>query len=82
MKLTAAVILWALALGAQESPLPRKKTGVATRGVQIPLSRLKPDAVFEVPGAPDWIAVEDSVWISNKPRNSITRVNASYYWAG
>jgi virginiamycin B lyase len=37
--------------------------------------RLKPDAVFEVLGAPDWIAIDDSVWISNKPGNSVTRID-------
>ena len=55
-----------------EKPL---KTGATTPGVQIPMARLKPEAVFEVPGAPDWIAVGDSVWISNKPKNSIARID-------
>ncbi len=44
-------------------------------GVQIPMSLLKPEAVFEVPGAPDWIAVEDSVWISNFPKDNVTRID-------
>jgi YVTN family beta-propeller protein len=51
------------------------KPGVKTPGVQIPIADLKPDAVFEVPGAPDWIAVGESVWISNKPKNSIARID-------
>src|SRR5262249_13410423 len=36
---------------------------------------LKPETVFEVPGSPDWIAVGDSVWISNNPKNSVTRID-------
>jgi hypothetical protein len=48
VKLLAGFILGVLARGAQESPAPWKKTGVTTPGVQIPLSQLKPDAVFEV----------------------------------
>ena len=51
------------------------KTGVKTPGVQIPIASLKPDAVLEVPGAPDWIAVGESVWVSNKPKNSVARLD-------
>jgi virginiamycin B lyase len=52
------------------------KPGVATAGMRIPISRLKPEAVFPVPGAPDWIAVGESVWISNYPKDSVTRLDA------
>src|ERR1051326_3712858 len=52
-----------------------RKTGVKTPGVQIPMVRLKPEAVFALPGAPDWMAIEDSVWISNKPKDSLTRID-------
>ncbi len=51
------------------------KTGVKTPGVQIPIASLKPDAVLEVPGVPDWIAVRESVWVSNKPKNSVARLD-------
>lgn len=44
----------------------------ALKAVQIPISRLKPEAVFEVPGVPDWLAIDDHVWVSNKPKDSIT----------
>jgi virginiamycin B lyase len=56
---------------AAQTPRP----GVKTPGVQIPIAKLKPDAVFEVPGAPDWIAVDESVWISNFPKGSVTRID-------
>ena len=39
------------------------------------MASLKPETVFEVPGSPDWIAVGDAVWISNKPKNSIARID-------
>jgi virginiamycin B lyase len=52
------------------------KPGVTGKGVRIPITRLKPEAVFPVPGAPDWIAVDESVWISNYPKDSVTRLDA------
>lgn len=51
------------------------RTGVKTPGIQIPISALKPEAVFDVPGTPDWIAVGESVWISNMPKNSVARLD-------
>lgn len=39
------------------------------------MSLLTPEAIFEVPGAPDWIAVADSVWISNFPKDRVTRID-------
>lgn len=52
-----------------------KKTGVTTPGVQIPMERLKPEAEFVVGGAPDWIAIDEIVYVSNKPSNAINRLN-------
>jgi virginiamycin B lyase len=51
------------------------KPGVKKPGVQIPIAELKPDAVFETPGSPDWLAVGDNVWVSNKPKNSVMRLD-------
>jgi virginiamycin B lyase len=67
-----ALIACALVLYGQEKPA---KTGVKTPGMKLPITVLKPDAVFEVPGSPDWIAVGDAVWISNKPKNSVVRID-------
>jgi virginiamycin B lyase len=69
------LVLAALATLARGQEKPPAKPGVKTPGVQIPIASLKPDAVFEVPGTPDWIAVGDSVWISNKPKNSVARID-------
>ena len=54
----------------------------ATRGdapdlkaVQQPMSALHPLAKFSIAGSPDWLAIDDSVWISNKPKNNLTRID-------
>jgi virginiamycin B lyase len=52
------------------------KPGVTAAGVHIRITQLKPDAIFPVPGAPDWIAIDESVWISNYPKDSVTRLDA------
>jgi virginiamycin B lyase len=49
------------------------KPGVKTPGVKIPIERLKPDAVFPYEGSPDWIAVDEAVWVSNAPKDTIAR---------
>ena len=61
---------------ARKSKVERvKKTGIATPGVQIPMAKLKPDAEYLVGGAPDWIAIDEVVYVSNKPKNSIVRID-------
>src|SRR5262249_39726254 len=55
--------------------LVQQKPGVTTPGVQIPMTSLKPEAVFEVPGNPDWIAVDEHIWISNMPKDSVARID-------
>ena len=52
-----------------------KRPGVTTPGVRIPITKLKPDAVYDVPGAPDWMAIDKEVWVSNSPKNSVTRLD-------
>src|SRR5690349_20998502 len=59
----------------EQAPKFPPKTGVATPGVQIPAARLKPDAVFQVPGAPDWMTVDDHVWVSNEPKDTISELD-------
>jgi virginiamycin B lyase len=67
---TCFALAW---LAAQTSPPP--KPGVKTPGVKIPIERLKPEAVFPYPGAPDWMAIDESVWVSNRPKDSIARLD-------
>jgi YVTN family beta-propeller protein len=73
MKIVMA-LLWGWML-LQTPPPP--KPGVKTPGVKIPIERLQPEAVLSVPGSPDWIAVDEDVWISNKPKDSVARLSAT-----
>ena len=57
------------------SQAPRKRPGVKDPSVRIPMDRLKPDQVFDVPGAPDWIAIDEDVWISNEPDDTVMRID-------
>jgi virginiamycin B lyase len=56
-------------------PSPPTRPGVATPGVRIPIAKLKPDAVFEIPGVPDWLAIDEHVWVSNAPKDTVTRID-------
>ncbi len=69
------LVLAATALLAQAQPPEPHKPGVATPGVQLPIEQLKAEATYGVPGAPDWIAVGDEVWISNKPKDAVIRID-------
>src|SRR5690349_8126549 len=61
----------------QQRPARPVRPGVKAPGVQIPMSELKPDAVFEVPGTPDWLAIGDGVvYVSNKPKDSVSKLDA------
>lgn len=64
-----------LLLVAAQKPERPKKTGVSTPGVKIPITKLTPDAVFDVPGVPDWLAIDEQVWVSNAPKNSVSRLD-------
>jgi len=69
-------IVMAFVLGSSLAQAPSPpKPGVKTPGVKLPIERLQPEAVFPVPGSPDWIAVDEEVWISNKPKDSVARLD-------
>jgi streptogramin lyase len=58
---------------------PPMRPGLNKPGVEIPMERLKPTAVFEVGGNPDWLAPvesEASVWVSNHPLDTVSRFDA------
>jgi virginiamycin B lyase len=70
-----SVFLAGFAPGAAQAPA---RPGVKTPGIKIPVARLKPDAVYQVPGSPDWLAIDEdnrAVWVSNAPRNSVSRLD-------
>ena len=49
--------------------------GPDLKAVQHPMSELHAIAKFSIPGSPDWVAIGDSVWISNNPKNNISRLD-------
>ena len=77
LKLTAALLVLlavSQASAAQRPPRP-EKPGVKTPGVQIPIAQLKPEAVYEVPGTPDWLAIDEHMWVSNEPKDTVSRLD-------
>jgi virginiamycin B lyase len=56
-------------------PARPPKPGVTTPGVRMPIERLKPEAVFAVPGAPDWLAIDQAAWVSNAPKATVSRLD-------
>jgi virginiamycin B lyase len=47
------------------------------KSVQHPMSELHAIAKFSIPGSPDWVAIGESVWISNNPKNNISQLDAA-----
>jgi virginiamycin B lyase len=45
------------------------------KAVQHPMSELHALAKFSIPGSPDWVAIGDSVWISNNPKSNISQLD-------
>jgi virginiamycin B lyase len=71
MKINRLVYVWAVtALAAAHADGPELK------GVQHPMSELHALAKFSIPGSPDWVAIGDSVWISNNPKDNISRLDS------
>ena len=75
-------VLWLVASAAlAHSPFAQVPAGAnaqsvsALSGVQHPVATLHILAKIPVAGAPDWVAIDDHVWISNKPRNSVTEID-------
>jgi virginiamycin B lyase len=50
--------------------------GPELKAVQHPMSELHAIAKFSIPGSPDWVAIGDSVWISNNPKNNISQLDS------
>jgi YVTN family beta-propeller protein len=49
--------------------------GPDLKAVQHPMSELHAIAKFSIPGSPDWVAIADSVWISNNPKSNISQLD-------
>jgi len=61
--------------GQAPKPARPPRPGVKAANVRVPITALKPEAVFDVPGAPDWIAIDESVWVSNEPKHTVARLD-------
>lgn len=70
----AAMALLGTALLAQQPPRP-PRPGVKTAGVKIPIERLKPEAIYQVGGHPDWLAIDEVAWVSNEPNDNVSRLD-------
>ena len=70
MKMNRLFYLFAVAaMGATHADSPELKA------VQHPMSDLHAIAKFSIPGSPDWVAIADSVWISNNPKSNISQLD-------
>src|ERR1700683_2412264 len=70
MKINRLLYSFALiAIGAANADGPDLKA------VQHAMSELHATAKFSIPGSPDWVAIGDSVWISNNPKNNISELD-------
>jgi YVTN family beta-propeller protein len=54
---------------------PVTKPGVSNPSARIPIGKLLPDAVFPIGGTPDWLAIDEHVWVSNAPTNSVSQLD-------
>lgn len=70
-----AFLMLGLSCGSAPRLTRPEKPGVADASVRIPIEKLVPDAVFDIPGLPDWIAIDAEVWVSNAPGNSVARLD-------
>jgi virginiamycin B lyase len=74
---TELIILCAIAFaGPSADHKHAAPVGVKDSSIQRAIANIQPEAVFPVEGAPDWVAIlPDSVWIGDKPKNVIVRLD-------
>src|ERR1700679_4194651 len=65
------------ASGAQRQRTPRPpKTGVPTPGVRREMTSITPDAIYQVPGNPDWQgSTEEAQWVTSSSTNTVSRLD-------
>src|SRR3984957_11752995 len=68
-------ISWFLYLFAATAVGATHDHGPELKAVQHPMSELHAIAKFSIPGSPDWVAIGDSVWISNNPKSNISELD-------
>lgn len=63
--------------GSKKGNRPPRPPKPGIKEVQQPMDKVKAEAVFPVPGVPDWtIATPDAIWVSNKPKGTISKLDA------
>jgi YVTN family beta-propeller protein len=76
MESVALIVFYALAFALPSDHKHVVPPGIKDPGVQRPIGNIQPQAVIPVEGSPDWVAIlPDSVWIGNKPKNVIVRID-------
>ena len=69
---TLRTLLCVVTVAVAQNPKPAPAPAPSSR---IPLAKVLPDAAFDVPQAPDWMVIDESVWVSHAPENVITRID-------
>ena len=76
----ALILIVAALLTAQDADKkkrPQRPPKPGVKEVQKSMDLVHPDQVFSVPGVPDWtIATPDAVWVSNKPKGTVSKLDA------
>src|SRR6202008_4160406 len=76
LRIALVPLLLALACAASpQQPERPKKPGVSAPEVGVPIEKLVPDAVFEIGGNPDWLAIDEHAWVSNAPKDTVARMD-------
>jgi YVTN family beta-propeller protein len=75
MRKLTLVLLAALVFQGQAQPSRPHRPGVSTPGVRIPITKLTPEAIYTMGGAPDWMAIDEQTWVSNGPQNNVARMD-------
>jgi virginiamycin B lyase len=71
----SAVFLAVILTVQTQVPTRAKRPGVTTPGVRIPITKLTPEAIYTIGGAPDWMTIDDEAWVSNSPKNTVARMD-------
>src|SRR5581483_7975820 len=76
MKSMVWILFSAFALASSGDHKHTASAGLKDPSIQRAISDIQPEKVFPVEGSPDWVDIlPDSVWIGNKPKNVIVRLD-------
>lgn len=75
LSIVAVTLALVVSQGTPPPAAKPKKPGLADASLKIAIEKLTPDAVFEIPGLPDWLAIDEHVWVSNAPKDNVVRLD-------